>query len=353
MNTSGCDPAFARDSLFIPPGTPGDPPCTLLMPLYFIPLAFYIIILGSVAVVRTMLVLRKRGSTRNTGGSFLSPLVPWVIVTASWMTVGVLLLHIIIPTTYGTGNNVMTFLIGLQYLSFNILGERWLRKLVRLGTKIIMPNYKASKQVNSSDGGSAQESAQDKAMDALAKSDAVLKIIDVFVVITISVQVTAFCVLSMVFPQDSTWIHVGLGLQGFDVWLTMFAIVWQYERCNNAITSTNIGLKDVTRSGGQSSKRGVNAVQSKFRRHQLILLCTGLTGGLIFILWGAGVIPLNYILIIVTGLYDSVINGSILVTFVVKRGKRASQTDKTKTSTMNNALVPRSTTHFHAESTVG
>jgi len=342
MNTSGCDPAFARDSMFVYPGSLTEPSCTLLMPLYFLMLSIFFLLLLAVALVRTSLVLnKKRGATRLPSNSVLSSLVPWVIVSASWVSCFVIFLLIIIPSTYGTGNNVIVFLLGLEFLSFNILGERWFRKLVRLGSKIIKPILGTNKNYDASNGSSELSATivDDKSMAYLEKTDTLLKAIDVAVILTITIQLIAMCVLAMVFPANNTWLRVGLGLHGLDCWFTALANVWQYERCSNAISSTSAGLRDVVRSG--TAKHGMVAVQAKFRKHQLILITLGGPAGLVYILWGAGVIPINYILVIVTGFYDALTNCGILMTFVKRGVRKPNRSEKTKTTaTSNNMLAP-------------
>jgi len=254
-----------------------------------------------------------------------------------------MLLLIIVPASYGTGNNVMVLLLGLQFVSFQLIGERWFRKLVRLGSRIIKPSF-GTKQVEAASSGSSElnSSTDDKSMDYLGKTDTLLKVLDVSILTTILMQGIALCVLALVFPESNTWLRVGLGLHGLYCWLTVSASVWQYERCNQAITATNAGLKDVARAG--KSKQGINSVQVKFRRHQMILLIAGMPGGLVYVLWGAGIVPINYVLVIVNSAFDALVNSGILLTFVrrgVRRPSRIEQKSKTVTSnnTNQNALI--------------
>ena len=319
MNTTGCAAAFARDSTLILDGIHIETACFLAMPFYFLMLVLFSIILGLVATIRTMLVCsRKR---RQTYHSILSPLVPMVIVCASWISFFVMLLLIVMPATFGTGGNVMIFLIGMEYLCFNILSERWLRKLIRLGSKIISNPKRPGAGAAASDS-SAQSAEELKMLEYLNKSDRVLKILDSFIIVGITIQAICLCILCMVFTENPVWLRIGIGMEGFNVFCPMCALIWQYQRCTSAITSS---MREV-KSFQTPAKPGLQNVQLKFRRHQLILACSGIPASLLYVLWGADVIPISYLVIVITAFFDSVVNGGVLVTFVRRAKTRAAGT---------------------------
>ena len=340
MNTTGCNSPFARDTFLILEGDNVDTSCFLPMPFYFIAMILFSLILGLIAIARTSLAC-NRNNKRKTGFHSSSlrrnSVLPLIIPCFSWISFVVTILLLILPATYGSSGNVMIFLNGLEYMSFNIISERWLKKLIRLGSKIIIPSPKQDHAAASSDDSASSSTHQaagggleqdSKLLESLTRSDNVLKILDVLIIAGISLQVVCMCVLCMVNPENSLWLHLGVGMQGFNVFLAMSALIWQYQRCASAIVSTTSNLNNVvvvsTPHASKTKPAGLQSVLLKFRKHQLILASFGTPASIVFLLWGISEIPLSYLVIIATGFFDSMVSCGVLVTFVNKRVKARS-----------------------------
>ena len=321
FNTTGCADAFARDDLLVPSSLPDFfSACFVSLPAYYILLLFFAIILSGVAFARTKLVQVRTKRMRlgqKVGSSLTARLSPAVVLFASWSSVCVLALFLIVPLAVSPLNNSLIFLIGVQYACFNILSERWLMKLVRLGSKIIMGG---SKKDNSSSSSGVVGEEHLKAMDYLNRSDNVLVVLHTLIIVGLVFQFICLCVLSMIFTDTSLFVRIGIGMQGFNIFIPMCAIIWQYQRCTTAILASSKTTKNLAQNGGRN--QALESVVLKFRRHQIILAIFGIPGSLVFLLWGVSVFQVSFVVIIINSFLDAFVNCGVLVTFIKRRPRK-------------------------------
>jgi hypothetical protein len=235
-------------------------------------------------------------------------------------------LALLIVPFISQGGNVMVLLLGLQGLLFWICGLRWFNKLLRLGSRIIDPKRKQAN--TSSDGANTPD--HPNAVDELAKSDSILKILISIATIIITIQAFFYCILAMVFPTNRIWLLTGVGLQSLLVLLSALMFTHQYQRCKNTILEANSKVRAITTANSNSTL----AVVRKFTMHQIILLATALPGIIVLLLYSLEVIPVNFTLTIVYTFFDVVTNASLLGVFMCK-GKRPVRTTGTEDETAN------------------
>ena len=142
FNTSGCPYLLGRDDFFLKLDSKNN--CIVVIPFYFIYVVLSAIILAFVAYARTVYIL-KRFKAR---GRFST--TQKILIVQSWCSCISANLLWLIPLTYGTQDNVMTLLLGIHYLLFNISSERWVTKLLKLGNRI-MRGIGGGKVISSSD----------------------------------------------------------------------------------------------------------------------------------------------------------------------------------------------------------
>jgi hypothetical protein len=315
FNVTGCGSALARDTLLVPSALEQlieSAECFVALPLYYILIILFTVILLLVALVRTKIVKANQLKRKKAHASWSTRMFPLATLLASWASVAVLVLLMIIPLLAFPLNNSLIFLIGLQYLCFNILSERLLRKLLRLGAKII-----STKELHSS---SSDADDTNKTLDYLKRSDSVLRVLHVLIMAGITFQFLCLCVLSMAFPDQSIWLRVGVGMEGFNIFCPMCALIWQYQRCSSAIAKQMNKVKDL----GPGSRAGVlDSVLAKFRKHQFILALFGIPGSLLYALLGADVIKISYLVIVVNAFLDAGVNSGVLMTVIKKSNKSA------------------------------
>jgi hypothetical protein len=331
MNTSGCELNFARDDFFISDYSGSIPPCYFSIPVYYTFMSIFSTILFLVAVVRTSLVRHMRLKKKKRIEKFsVNAMIPLLTVAASWGSFIVIMLMMIIPATQGATQTNMTFLLGWQCLCFNFLAERWLRKLIKLGGKIIAPKSRIGDS-SSSNGGDHEI----KVLEKLKRTDNMLKVLETIIITGIIFQFICFCILSMVFPSQKVWLNIGIGMEGYEIFFSMFALVWQYHRCSQAIKASSTVVRGIL----DGKQRPLDNVNQKFRKHQLILMAFGLSGSMVFLLWSVNVIPISYLLLIATSLFDSGTNCGILFTFLKRKNSRDPQTQMVSGSTFQNEIT--------------
>jgi len=353
MNTTGCQAQLARDDLLLmDPSASPISPCILVIPLYATLLAIYTLVLGLVAFSRTRYIL-KRTFSRSATRSGKTGSIGWVqtvTITQSWLSCINCFLILIVPFVYGSAHNVIVFLFGVQNVLYAISSERWLTKLIRLGSKIIGKRYTTSskQQLMRSPGsprsGKAEDSNNDSgtddnefaAMDNLRHLDLFLKIMMTSIRLMTVFLFISFCVLTLVFPTERRWLSAGLGAQSFLVCTSLIVLVYQYQRCKTAIIQTQKHVQAMLKNNSRppEEKDGIKNVLKKFTRHQLILTVTGGPTWILLLLWAVSVIPINHATILVAMGIDVIVNGSMFFTFVLK-----SATKGGKTTTKSNRLV--------------
>ena len=355
MNTTGCPAPFARDDLLaMDPLNLSESPCFLVVPVYAILLAMYTVIMGGVATLRTRYIWKRvysRTATRSRAGRF-----GWLqilTITQSWLSCLAFFLLLIIPFVYGSENNVIVFIFGVQHVLYAISSERWLTKLIRLGSRIIGKRYTTTKATNglrasskvdlaAEDSGSApMEGEEFSAMAKLERFDPILHVLMFSIRVMMVFLLISFCILTLVFPFERRWLLAGLGTQGYLIFASLVVSIYQYQRCKTAIIETQRRIKALVQSndpaGGGAEKDGLKHVLKKFTRHQLILTVTGAPGWLIHFLWATSVIPINFTTILVSTTFDVVVNGSMFITFV---HKSASSSTKKTTSGNDSHQAP-------------
>jgi len=351
MNTTGCPAFFARDDLLAmdPFGT-NESPCNVMIPLYAVLLAVFTLILGAVALSRTKYILRRVYS--NSGVTLGAPWrgrLGWpqiLTISQSWLSCINSLLLLIVPLAYGSGNNIVVVLFGVQNVLNAISSERWLTKLIRLGSKIIgKPNQRSSKQLANSlrptrpvssstvsdvHGGGGEEAMPEQllAMVHLERFDIVLYVMMTSLRLVTIFLLISLCVLPLVFPSERRWLLGGLGAQSYHVFASLAVFLYQYHRCKAAMIITQKHIHAMLKNDPDKalgSDDGLRQAIKKFSRHQLILTMTGCPGGVIFLLWAISVLPVNHSTILVGVFFDVLVNGSMFFTFKPKRKSRQSK----------------------------
>lgn len=298
MNTSGCSSfGIGRDDL-LQMNTGKEAPCTLIIPLYIVVVTLFGCILLLVAIKRTMYIIR-RSETGNYGqDSNKFGMNQIYTLTQSWLTVLNVFLLLIIPFTYGTSNSVICFLVGTLYFFFGISADRWIAKILRLGSRII---------------GKKPNNNTEEIYRHLDQLDWILTILVYSIRFVLLLQLSC-TILTVVYPLDRYWLLSVIGFQVYLVTAAVTILMYQYQRCKNAIYASQRNIQGIV----EHANRGTNAVLKKFNRHQLILIGMGLPAICIHVLWTVEVIPVNYIVVMMVVFFGAFVNSTMLFTFATK-----------------------------------
>ena len=321
MNTTGCAPNIARDNFFTMNSMDHFGPCIVNIPLYICVLTLATLLLLSAAILRTRFILTRQSKNRRGGGSRDGsvcglPILQTVTLFQSWASVVVSALILILPLTFGTDGNVIVILVGIELFLFGISSERWMSKLIRLGRRIAGPGHASSFK----DGADIEESLTES-QDDLVHMDSTLKIVVSSVRIMLIVQFIFMVILAgIALPTSRIFFQIGIGIQGYLVFASMCAIIYQYYRCEAVIKSSHEKVQ-AYRVGGSSqlkANRQLESIQRKFRMHQSILLAAGLPASIILITWVLDLpgMPISYGLLLYLMMVDALVNGAMIVTFV-------------------------------------
>jgi hypothetical protein len=340
LNTTGCPAGVARDNFLVPSALLGEqePGCTLIIPVYYILQLTFATISLLVALARTQLWRKKqlrKTSARSKLKTRKAIISAYLVVGGSWASLCINLLEMIIPLAVSELNNAMILLLGAQFFFFALITERWLTKLVRLGSRILLRKHipdTVRLQFNSSreDLIGEREREPEDQVEKVARMDTVLKVIHRILIIVILTQLILLCVVCMIITDTRIYLQIGVGLQACFVTLMMLTMCWQYQRCVWVIIETSRKVQATSPSPSRSQTMTV--VLSKFRSHQAIILGNGLIASVVYILWGLRVYEINYITIIVTSLFDALNNGGLILTFlrssICGRGKHSADAAK-------------------------
>jgi len=367
MNSTGCSAGWARDELFDFGRTPSSAvPCTFSTPLWAVLLSIYGLILLAVAFSRTQYIIKRvyaRKNQSSRGGFTCCGQFAWlqiVTLSVSWVSAINCVFILVWPLTYGPEDNVIVVLLGIQYLAYGIIAERWLTKLIRLGTRIIGPGStgiakKTSKALSADviaadEGGvrtssravvagdSREMGSDDNEMSDLNRFDTVLVVLMTVVRVLTLLQFIFTAIIPMVLPnpvEARKWFLAGIGLIGAILVASWIVSMYQYERCKKAIVASQKRVQDL-RGGGANERPAYETVLKKFTRHQITLTCLGGIGLLVHVLWAVEVFPINFTLVLVAVFFDAMTNGIMLATFVRKTTQRVRRKFSTKPRQHNN-----------------
>jgi hypothetical protein len=246
-----------------------------------------------------------------------------ITLTQSWASLLATLAILIVPLAYGANDNVMILLLGIQIFLFQISSIQWQEKLLRLGSRIIGVKFKPR----------LQSGNQHSEEDLLAKQDFLLKLLVLSIKIAILFQLICLCVLAMVFPTDTTWLSLGIGMLAYFTLASVLTFVYQYQRCKTAILAAKKHV-EATMMAYVSEDVSTSVAVAKFKKHQIIQLLTGLPATVILLLWSIEVIPPSFWLTIFTVLCDTLVSGTMLSTFMGK-----SPRDPSKQRVNNGSIV--------------
>jgi hypothetical protein len=279
MDYSGCFPGFAKDNLFI---TNDISSCSLPVVAFCVVLGIYTIILTSVALVRIRLVFYTRqGKRKVKSGNLLYPLI---IVFASLASSGSAFFLLLLPFTSLFSTYTMQVLFGIHCIAFNVLAIRWLQKLLNLGTRVITQNVKVQ----------------------YIKPNWILH-----TCLFLSTTLTLVQIGLFLQNQSRVGFQVGIGLEAIVTFSSLFALSYQYSRCEHAILRV---VKEAPENGG---KRSTLRVVRTFRLQRIILVALGSPASLFYLFWALNLIPsIGYGMLIGSFTFDVLTNSGILFSFL-------------------------------------
>lgn len=318
VDQTGCEPLFAKDNLFAMGLDQSMIGCSLSIVAFTVCFAVFLCIMLLVAALRTYVIFHNRKRKLQQLLS-VSSWMSILTLVQSWLCVALYLIILVVFHTYGAGDNVFVFLLGMESLLFGIGSDQWVAKLIRLGSRIIGPTRKQVQQMNSQQfrpmgSGRLPRQSVMQIADAMSHSDRNLKAISMLNRFVLGLQFLFLCILAMVFQTQRIWLRAGIALLAVSVFLSLVAALWQYHRCENAMLETQRNIE-----GKQSAPHWIDVVRWKFLMHRLVLASIGIPGIITILLWAIEVIPINYIMLIVFGVFDVATNSIMILTFLQRR----------------------------------
>jgi hypothetical protein len=273
--------------------------CSIPIIFYLVYFTFCSFCLLLIGLKRSLILLKisKRKTSKHHFAKNENWKQFWSMLTllGTWICAFTVILITILPFLIYNNPSMMICLIVVHITIFDAVSERWLSKLIRLGLRII-PNHTTSSE-NGNSG------------DYLADQDLILKILLSLIRLTLFLG-GIFSFLSILFSNELRWFQVTLGLHGGLVFLQMNGINWQSQRVINTIQNSQNKVHHVGGSGNVK----IFKVIMQFRLQQMILFCSGFSGTIVYLLFAVQVIPITWILSVVTALYTTVTWFSVLAT---------------------------------------
>ena len=306
-------------------------------------MSVYWVITLVVAVSRTQYIVKRAYARKNPIPASGCGRFAWlqvVTLTTSWLSVINIFLLLIWPLTYGPRNDVVVALLGIQYLLYNITAERYQTKLIRLGARIIPGSGRSKVTSPTSVAGKSlvneSEDLQDNGgggntfdqLSYLKNFDAVLTLLMTAIRAMTLIQFVLITVLGLALDPVTArrCFLAGIGMLGGIVSASWVVVMYQYQRCKNAIAATQKQVQEMMAEPGERPL--YDSVLRKFTLHQVFLSLIGASVVLIHILWAVEVIPVTYVLVLVCLFFDTVTGVIMSGSFVFKFGRRRGKTSK-------------------------
>lgn len=308
MDLTECGPLLATDLIITPfPVYASDVCAANYLPWILVLVACFFVNIW-VAVQRTKLH-RKRPGRRA---------MPWIVIL-SYISSLVVLLYLVLPFFgVNAANGGTAILLELEYLTFDIKGLLMLRKLVKLGRRIIPVSHK----VHLDDGSSFHTSESDsRELNAsrLSSVDRVLKILFVLGWITMTAQVW-FLTVMIYAKRELTpvWFTVAFAIQDFHLAVVVVSITYQLQRCIAAIQRTYTGTSAAPNTE-QSSV--LLRAASKLRAQQMIVCFLAVPALIGYTLLVVDIMPRHYGVVVAMMLTSDAVTNFCLLVSMTKRTK--------------------------------
>lgn len=283
MNTTNCTvPGWAHDDLVFSLRDQEES-CTLNIVFFNTYVSFLVLLQCVNLVIRTQYVLHRARKTKRALGRH-----QYVTIGSTLITLIAIILFLVLPNTIGAGRNTSVCLVNITLLMFNFSLLRWVEKIMRLGSRLIMKRLPEAKSLSAS--------------RLLQRDNFVTGMLAVSYVLCLFMFITG-CVLSIVLYEQRVWPHVALGLMGSFLIIASTCSVYQTEKCRRVISDTAKRVKSVLTPSvyGKYDK-----VQSKFRSQQILVFTLGFVGSVVCLLGAANVFAIDHIMLLTAITFDAV-----------------------------------------------
>lgn len=270
-------PGWARDT-FVYSTAAASPPgelCILNLAFFNAFMALVLVIELANLCVNTHSVLERarRRNQRLRWGQYQT-------ILSSLCTLVVGVLFTILPHTHGTDYNVMLCLVGVVWCLFNVVALRWVSKIHRLGSKLIMKRVPEAKST----------------LQALGQDQTVFSVLLGLGYVLTAMQFLCTCVLAVVFYEDAGWVRASYGLNTAFLAIAAACALHQTEKCRQAVKQTIQQVAEMLTAGTLDKYA---QVQAKFRNQELFFALVGVGSTLMCALAAAGVIPVDHRMLLV------------------------------------------------------
>jgi hypothetical protein len=282
-------------------------------------MSLYTILSFYVAYQRTKLHLKLDNRRR----------VPLMVIM-SWGSTLVVLLFLVLPFVGANAKNGGTLVLFLfECVFFNLKSMFLLRKLIKLG-RVIIPL--SAKLVPVDD-----EEADEAVLD-LSRINKVLSFMFIACSMIVAGQILCLLILQFVGVAEldkNKLVRTTWGLEAFIIALIYAALLYQLQRCINAIRP-----KDVTGLNPDQIFK-LQYVTRKMQYQQVVSMLTGTPSVVFYLLLAVSIIPLHYSILILAMWLDITANFFMVRSQLKKSSKQRNEVTAGALLTARSTPIPR------------